>query len=125
MKKNVYWLELGRGLEMPKAPRARAKSTGTSGASFRYTAHFEEDAFPATLVSTDPESDYWYWTYVSSGHPTFGRARLTVRLSGLASSSAESRLAVRLFSATDTSGGERHDHPVKGRGNGVPAGGAR
>jgi len=124
-KENVYWLEPGRGLEMPRARRGRAKNTGTSGTSFQHTAHFEEDAFPATLVSNDPESDYWFWTYVSSGHPTFGRARLTVPLSGLASSSAESRLAVRLFSATDTSGGERQDHHVKVRVNGVPAGEAR
>jgi len=122
---NVYWLEPGRGLEMPTTRRAREKDTGTSGTSFRYTAHFEEDAFAATLVSTDPESDYWHWTYVSSGHPTFGRAKLTVRLSGLASSSAESQLAVRLFSATDTSGGARQDHHVKVRMNGFPAGEAR
>ena len=124
-KGNVYWLEPGRGLEMARVRRERTRNKAASGTSFRYTAHFEEDAFPATLVSTDPESDYWYWTYVSSGHATFGRARLTVRLSGLAASSSESKLAVRLFSATDTSGGARQDHHAKVRVNGTPAGEGR
>jgi hypothetical protein len=124
-RENVYWLEPGRGIEMPQARRDRSRQGGAIGTSFRYIAHFEEDAFPATLVSTDPESDYWQWTYVSSGNPTYGRARLTLELSGIAPSSSESNLAVHLFSATDTSGGEREDHHVKVRLNGAAAGEGR
>ena len=36
--------------------------------------HVEVDAFAATVVATDPESDYWFWDYLVGDSATDGAA---------------------------------------------------
>ena len=124
-KENVYWLEAGRGLEMPSSRASRNSTAPITLDRFTDRVQYEQDRFAATLVSSEPESDYWYWTYVSSGHKTFGRSAFTIPVDGLAKVDARVRLAVRLFSATDTSGGTREDHHAKIHVTGVLVGEGR
>lgn len=122
---NVYWLEPGRGLDMSDARRSPLPPGGAEGKSFQYSAHFEEDRFPATLVSRDPESDYWFWSYISSGDPSYGKMRFTIHVDELARGSGGSQLQVHLYSATDTAGGTRADHHARVRLNGSLVGEGR
>ena len=124
-KENVYWLEAGRGLEMPSSRASRTSTSPITFDHFTDRVQYEQDRFAATLVSSEPESDYWYWTYVSSGHKTFGRSAFAIPVEGLAKVDARVRLAVRLFSATETSGGTREDHHAKIHVNGVLVGEGR
>jgi hypothetical protein len=111
-RENVYWLERGPGLRMA-ATRPRSRGGKSTAPYFTETVHVEEDRFAATLVSSDPESDYWFWSYVSSGHPVYGKGTFDVMVEGLATEGGRAELRVDVFGATDTSGGQRGDHHVK------------
>ncbi len=122
---NVYWLESRPGPQMETAPGREPRPGAPSNSWFFDDVHAEEDLFPATLVSNDPESDYWYWTYISAGHPVWGRSRFTVSLAELAAVSTEAVLSVQLYSATDTGAGLRQDHHVEVSLNGTRIGEGR
>lgn len=76
----------------------------------------ETDAFAATVLPLDPESDYWFWDYVVSGDPSVGRRTFTINVPDVASTS-NAKLEVRLQGAL---AGASHGARVKL--NGVPAG---
>ena len=124
-RENVYWLELGRGVRMKRARNRRARSDRTEASTFRHTLHVEEDLFPATIVSTDPESDFWHWSFISSGDPTYARRAFTLNIEDLSAGPGEASLAVELVGATDASGGQLQDHHVRVHVNGRFAGEAR
>ena len=111
-RENIYWLDRAPGLRMEST--ATVSGTGNRMTPyFTETVHVEEDRFPATLVSSDPESDYWFWNYVSGGHPVYGKTKLEVRLEGLSTESERAELQVELFGATDATEGQKDDHHVK------------
>src|SRR6185295_6076015 len=64
---NVYWLRSAAGLPMGAAEAP--VPTPAPGGTFVDTVHAEVDAFAATLVSTKPDSDYWYWEGLIAGDP--------------------------------------------------------
>jgi hypothetical protein len=119
---NVYLLTRGRGLRMeslagaPPAPPA-------GEISFVDTARAEEDRFAATVVATDPKSDYWFWEYVNAGGADDGRRTFAVAAPGLAGTEGTARLAVRLHGATATGVADEHHAVV--RVNGTEAGETR
>jgi hypothetical protein len=122
---NVYWLEPGPGVEMTSSPPSHRSTAPSTLELFTDEVDYEEDRFAATLVTSDPESDYWYWSYVSSGHPTYKRTSFTVPVVDPGKVDARDRIAVRVFGATDTSNGQRQDHHARVYVNGVPVGEAR
>lgn len=92
------------GLWMPTGTVAPA---AVSSGSFLATRPFETDAFPATAISPDPESDYWFWDFVISGDPDFGRRTFAFDAPALAS--GPGTLTVRLHGATSNGvAGEHH-----------------
>jgi len=97
-----------------------AAGTGKpGGATFQETLHTERDAFPATVISPDPESDYWFWEFLQGGDPTFGQRTFALDAPGL--SSAEGGwLTVSLQGATATGVTEEHQAAVTL--NGTPLG---
>ncbi len=115
---NVYWLGVGHGTMMTTADGRRPSPTGP--ASFLDQVHAEENRLPATAVSTDPESDYWYWDYLSGGHPTYGSRSFPLAAVAVDHGGAPARLTIHLHGATTTA--VTGEHHVVARLNGSPIG---
>lgn len=64
----VYRLTLGRG-QVAAEPRT-VPAADWSVADFESTVHFEESTRPVVLMDIDPESDTWFWEFVSEGKPS-------------------------------------------------------
>ncbi|HWM94007.1 MAG TPA: C25 family cysteine peptidase [Thermoanaerobaculia bacterium] len=96
----VYRLQEGAGpvMQTRKVPRAAA----SSGTSFPDSKPFESDVIPATAISPDPESDYWFWDFVISGDPDLGKRTFTFDAPALAPS-GDATVLVSLHGATDNS----------------------
>jgi hypothetical protein len=118
---NVYWLRQGSGLRMGSVVGGTPSPAPEQ--SFQDARHTEQDRLAATIVSSDPESDYWYWDYLSGGDPTHGRKSFPVLAEGLASGGGAASLRVGLHGATST--GVANEHHVVLRLNGVSVGEAR
>ena len=118
-RENIYWLRLARGIVM-KAVRDAAAPATSGGGSFPLSVDIEEDVFAATIASSDPDKDFWYWSYVSGGHPSFGIQSFDIPAIGLAQEGGSALLEMRLYGATDTQAAE--DHHVVLRMNGIPIG---
>lgn len=93
---NVYWLEPGPGTLVEELGGQPPQSTGVA-ASFTETLRREEDLLPRIGVASDPESDYWFWSFVITGHPTYGHSELSFDLPSVAPGSTEGLLAVDLW----------------------------
>jgi len=121
----VYRLEKGQGLLMTEVPAgaAPAKAGGTSAGSFAgtfaETRHVERDVFAATVISPNPESDYWYWEFLQGGDPTYGHRTFTLDAPGLAEQ-GDGVLAVSLQGATAS--GIAGEHRAQVSLNGTPLG---
>ena len=118
---NVYWLGVGRGVTMGLADGGRPSPVGP--ASFLDEIHAEENHLPATLVSSDPESDYWFWDYMSGGDPTYGSKTFPITAVGVDHGGVPGRLRIHLHGATST--GVTGEHHVVARLNGAPIGDVR
>jgi hypothetical protein len=105
---NVYWLRVGPGLAM-RGWNGRRPDPADPGQTFTSILHAEEDHLAATAVSSDPESDYWYWDGLIAGDPTFGVRTFTLGVAGLVPGAGDAALRVSLHGA-GTSGipGEHH-----------------
>lgn len=115
---NALWMKVAR--VSPSSPTQEEDPA----ASFLDTARREEDLLPATVISPDPESDYWFWEFLQSGDATFGTRTFTIDTPDLHSgSSGEGSLAVSLQGATTT--GIAGEHRVEVRLNGTFLGEAR
>ncbi|HET9229447.1 MAG TPA: C25 family cysteine peptidase, partial [Thermoanaerobaculia bacterium] len=109
----VYRLKEDKsGLLMPTGTVASAP---VSSGSFLSMRSFETDAFPATAIAPDPESDYWFWDFVISGDPDFGRRTFTFDTRAVAAGTGT--LSVRLHGAT--SNGVEGEHHATIRLNGT------
>jgi len=115
---NVYWLQRGRGYSIDQVSTGPAPATGAT-AGFRDTTHAEQDLLPATIVATDPNTDYWFWDYLSAGDPVHGKKSFIVNATSL-SPGGSPVLRVNLSGAT--SSGVANEHHVVVRLNGVGVG---
>jgi hypothetical protein len=104
---SVYHLQPGNGLVM-QAQTVAATSAGDG--SFAAQLHAEQDAFPATVLDLDPESDYWFWDFLQGGDPTYGHRTFTSDAPGLAiGGNGTASLTVHLQGATASGvAGEHH-----------------
>ncbi|MBI5633652.1 MAG: DUF11 domain-containing protein [Nitrospirae bacterium] len=105
---NVYWLYMGRGLQMGSMEGAGSAPAGYS--TFTETVHAEEDRTVAPVLANGPQSDYWFWDYVIAGNPSLSRKPFDLQAFGVADSSSDAALSVRLHGLTNT--GATHDHHV-------------
>ncbi|HEX3128358.1 MAG TPA: C25 family cysteine peptidase [Thermoanaerobaculia bacterium] len=113
----VYRLRSDKdGLTMQAA--AVTPAAPASGGAFPESQASEVDAFPATAIAPDPESDYWYWAFLVGGDPTFGHQAFTLDAPGLAA--GDGTLTVNLQGATDTHVAGEHRAAVSL--NGTPLG---
>ncbi len=97
---NVYWLASasGGGVQMGELD-ADPGSAGATVDSFRADRHHEENLFAATVVATDPDSDYWMWEFLVAGSTPFSQREFDIETEALAAG-PEASLTVHLFGAT-------------------------
>ncbi len=83
---NVYRLRSNQtGKVMEESPAEEKAPDPVAAGDFKDTITAEQDRFPATVVSTDPERDYWYWEgFIGGNDPNWNTKRVTVRLADVA-----------------------------------------
>lgn len=72
------------------------------GGSFAESRNVERDAFAATAISPDPESDYWFWDFVVSGDATYGHRAFSFDAPALAADGGEAAIEISLHGGTTT-----------------------
>jgi len=107
-KENIYWLYNGKGLQMGSLEGAGPAPAGYS--TFTETVHAEEDKVVAPALAKDPGSDYWFWDYVIGGDPSLGTKLFDLQAFGVANTSSDASLTIRLHGLTAT--GAAKDHHV-------------
>ncbi len=112
----VYRLVKGSGLLMQEVPAGTAPAA--PGGAFAETLHSERDAFAATVLSPDPDSDYWYWEFLQGSDPTYGHRTFTLDAPGFAGGAGS--LTVSLQGATAS--GVTGEHHVQVALNGTALG---
>jgi hypothetical protein len=116
---SVYRLMKGAGLLMQTVPAGTGAPA--AGGSFPETRHVEKDLFAATVISLDPDSDYWFWDFLQGDDPTYGHRSYTLDAPGLAApATAAGTLAVNLQGATAS--GVAGEHQAQVSLNGTPLG---
>ena len=78
---------------------------------FTSSAEFETEAFAATVVTSDPLDDFWFWAAFAAGNPSFDTRQFDVDLPGLVPGSAAT-LDVLVFGTTDPIAGNDHQMSV-------------
>lgn len=112
---NVYWLTIAPGTPMSTV----AVDGGTAGVqSYVDRKHLEVDSFAATVVTTDPESDYWFWDYLVGDSASDGQRSFAIELADpLALGNAD--LTVHLKGATATGVADEHQAEIRVNGTTV------
>ncbi|MEA2561554.1 MAG: hypothetical protein QOH06_3058 [Acidobacteriota bacterium] len=105
----VYRLREGSGPVMLAGTVAPAAAA--AGGSFPASKPFERDLFPATAISPDPESDYWFWDFVISGDPDLGKRTFSFDAPALAPGNGT--ITVTLQGATDNATPGEHRAAVR------------
>lgn len=117
----VYRLQAGQsGVIMSAQPAETAPAA--EGGTFLETLHTERDAFPAPVISPDPESDYWFWEFLQGDDPTFGHRTFLLDAPGVSSADG-GMLAVTLHGATAS--GATNEHQATVSLNGTALGGTQ
>lgn len=118
---NVYQLSASPGTWMS----ARYLSAGPPlpGESFAYTAHGEQETFAATVLATNPDSDYWYWASLIAGDPQLGSQTFPLSAEAANTIGQTSHLRLNVQGASDT--GIANEHQAQVSLNGTPIGSAQ
>jgi hypothetical protein len=118
---NVYQLRASPGIGM--GTRFLSPAPPVPGESFAFSAHFEQETFAATVLATNPDSDYWYWASLIAGDPQLGSQtfQLNAEAAAAVGPTAHLRLNVQGASAT----GIANEHQAQVSLNGSPIGGAQ
>jgi hypothetical protein len=118
---NVYHLSASPGTWM--SARYLSPAPPIPGQSFAYTAHAEQETFAATVLATNPDSDYWYWASLIAGDPQLGSQtfQLNAEAANTIGQTAHLRLNVQGASAT----GIANEHQAQVSLNGKPIGSAQ
>ena len=115
----LYRLERGRGETMAEISGG-SPAPALGGAAFREQLHFEVESFPGTVVSLEPEEDFWYWVGLWGGHSTWGRSTLSLDVPDPIDDGRPVTLSARLYGASSTAADL--DHLVNVHFNGIDVG---
>jgi hypothetical protein len=100
-RKNIYWLNKDRGLEMVHVEGSGPSPVAVNG-TFDEALHFEEDLMDAPGLFKDPMADYWFWDYVFAGDPYMGSRAFTLSANGIAPIADTASLTIHLRGASDS-----------------------
>lgn len=110
----VYWLRSATGLLAQ--PVVTGAPVAVDDGAFKGSVHAEIDALPALVVTTNPDSDYWFWDYLNAADSGLSKKSFTLNVPALAAG-ANPSLTVRLSSATTSD--LKNEHRVIVRVNGT------
>lgn len=117
-RENVYRLTAGtRGLQM--ATTSGSAPSPAPGLQFLDTVHAEADRLPATVVTTDPDTDWWFWDYLNAGGASDGKQTFPVQAADLSGTDGTARLRVTLHGATSIGVADEHHAIVRVNGTEV------
>ncbi len=97
---NIYWLNNGSGLQMASVDGSKAVLTGRLKNSFTDTQHFEQDLLAYPTVTSDPNSDYWFWDYVIAGYSPYDSKDFSFKVSSVSTSASTAQISVKMQSIT-------------------------
>lgn len=116
---SVYRLDFGKaGLRMTPAA-VSGTAAGDPADTFAEVRRTERDVFPATAITPDPESDYWFQEFLVGGDSTFGVRTFDLDAAG-GDGLSVAELTVDLHGATTTEVTGEHEVAVSL--NGTPLG---
>jgi hypothetical protein len=104
-RENVYRLVRAGAAAVPETSGGNPLAPAPSG-TFVESSHAEQDGFAATVVASNPDSDYWFWDFLIAGDAGLGTKSFALDLPGLAVGAT--RLTVNLYGATQ--GGVAGEH---------------
>lgn len=97
---NIYWLKNDKGLLMGSVDGGKASLSGTAKDSFTETLHLEQELIPATAVTTDPNSDYWFWDYVIADFSPYDNRDFSFKANSVSTSANTAKIKLRMMSLT-------------------------
>ncbi len=118
--RNVYWTEPGAGTLM-SVLTGSGPTPVESLQTFFDTVHFEENVTAPVSIFSDPEGDFWLWTFVHSLVPSLTKTEVFFDLAGVEGSVTGATIRVFLKGASSISY-EYPDHHVDVSVNDVPVG---
>jgi hypothetical protein len=103
---NVYHLSASPGTWM--SARYLSPAPPIPGGSFAYTAHVEQETFAATVLATNPDSDYWYWASLIAGDPQLGSQTFQLSAEAANTIGQTAHLRLNVQGASDTGIANKH-----------------
>lgn len=98
-REGVYWLKLGSGLTIGSRSGAEPPPSGNAG-STRDRAEAEKDVRPLVLMSLDPESDIYFWDFLTPGGAQANRS-FSFELPAVSPAAGPAQLEIELQGAAD------------------------
>jgi Peptidase family C25 len=105
---NVYWLTANRGVQMASIDGGKPHFSGAVKDSFTDTLHMEQDLIAAPAITTDPNSDYWFWDYVVADTPSYDSKDFSFKAYSVSSSPHTAGITVRLYGISSTGVSPEH-----------------
>lgn len=105
-ERNVYFLQGGQGLKMSRLS-GFVPATGPVSVT-PASQRVEVDAMPVTFLSAATPDDFYYWSYISAGHPTYGSAVHGFELDDRALFTGSASIDVELQGASSTPADPEH-----------------
>ncbi len=105
---NIYWLNAAKGSLMNSVKGGKAVLAGAVQDSFADTIHMEQDLMPAPGITTDPDSDYWFWDYVMADTPGLDTKDFNFKAYSVSTGAHTAAITVRLYGITSTGVNPEH-----------------
>ncbi|MFZ2198246.1 MAG: C25 family cysteine peptidase [Thermodesulfovibrionales bacterium] len=97
-KENIYWLKNDKGLLMASVEGGKEVLSGTANDSFIETLHLEQELMPAPVMTTDPNSDYWFWDYVIADFSPYDSKDFSFEASSVSTSANTANVKLKIMS---------------------------
>jgi len=97
-KDNMYWLKNDKGLLMGSVNGGKAVLKGTEKDSFTETLHLEKELVPTPAMTTDPNSDYWFWDYVIADFSPYDNVDFGFRANSVSTSANTASIKLKMMS---------------------------
>lgn len=98
---SVYWLRIGQGLQIAGRRGSDPPPSGASTTS-RESLAIEKDARPLVLMSLDPDSDFYFWDFLSPGGAAASRS-FQLNLADVSPAAGTAEIAIDLQGAAEGS----------------------
>ncbi|HEV8630248.1 MAG TPA: C25 family cysteine peptidase, partial [Thermoanaerobaculia bacterium] len=101
-------VRLDLGDSGPTMATAAVGPAASGPASYRDNLHVEVDSFAATVIGLDPDSDYWFWSFLQGNDPTYGHGSFGFDAPGAVAGATAATLTVNLQGATASGTTDEH-----------------